>query len=78
MKKLIALSFVTAALAFQFPQQQPKEINLRLTPDEVSLIYSVVDNASLSGEIRKPLLLKIQSQFVQQMKVDTTAAKHKK
>ena len=69
MKKLLigfGIISVAAFVTAQLPQQQ-KEITLRLTQQEVETIYNTIDNAPLSGEIRKPLLQKIVTQYQSQM-----------
>lgn len=73
-KSLILIAVLFSIFAFQVPQQ-PKVFNFQLTEAEVIDVYNAIDNASLSGERRKPLLQKIQDQYTAQLKPDTT---HKK
>lgn len=89
MKRLVlflgitVLAFVfTWALKAQQTIRQEKEVVLRLTKDEVEALYTIIDDAAVPGQVRKPLLQKIataynsafQVQSVSQPK-DTTKTK---
>ena len=74
---LVLVSGITWALKAQ--QVPEKEINIRLTIQELNTIYTVLDDAALPGQIRKPLLQKLATFYNQAMaptpQKDTTKPK---
>jgi len=74
MKKALTYLSIIALVSFQLPVQQ-KEYTLKLTEQELNIVYDAIDNSTQPGQIRKPLLQKIATQFQAQQTIDTT---HKK
>ena len=74
---LLLASGITWALKAQ--QVPEKEINVPLTIQELQTIYTVLDDAALPGQIRKPLLQKLANFYNQAMaqtpQKDTTKPK---
>lgn len=60
---------------------QEQEATLKLTKPEIEAIYSIIDDAPVAGQIRKPLLQKIEAAYTiafapkQPVKADTTKSK---
>lgn len=61
---LLFISVITLASGLTWAlkaQQVPeKEITLKLTRGEVEALYSIIDDAAVPGQVRKPLLRKIE------------------
>lgn len=79
--KYITILLLAVGITAALPQQQ-KNIVLTLSPNEVELLYGIVDDAKLAGDVRKPLLQKIASQYQAQMQppapIKDTTNKNKK
>lgn len=55
----LGITFITWALKAQQSQQE-KEVLLKLTKGEVEVLYSIIDESATPGQVRKPLLRKIE------------------
>jgi hypothetical protein len=78
MKKVLLFFAVLFLFSFQTQQSDPV-LTVRLTVSEWQQVVYMIDNAAIAGEIRKPILVKIQVQADQQLKAlsDTTKPKKK-
>ena len=59
MKQILVCIGLMIGMAFQ-TQQQEKEATLRLNKAEMEAVWSIIDDAPVAGQIRKPLLQKIE------------------
>ena len=75
MKKLISILTVFILFSFQVNQTDPV-ITVKLPLSDWQTVVYIIDNAAVSGEVRKPLITKIQSQAQEQLK-DTSKQKGK-
>jgi len=74
MKKAITIILTLFLFSFQTGQQDPL-ITVKLPLSDWQTLVYIIDNAAVSGEIRKPLISKIQSQAQEQLK-DTSKKKN--
>jgi hypothetical protein len=61
--------YALAAL-FAFTFQAPKPIVVTFDKEEAATIYKLVDDAALPGEVRKPILKKINDAYL--LSIDST------
>jgi hypothetical protein len=64
MKKLtLFFGLITViSVAQSFAPKQDKQISVSMTLQEWEIVYSAIDDASMPGNVRKPLLQKIVTQ----------------
>ena len=74
MKKAIGILITVFLFSFQANQADPL-ITVKLPLSDWQTLVYIIDNAAVSGEIRKPLISKIQTQAEGQLK-DTTKKKN--
>lgn len=78
----LVIIILTASITWAIPRQQEKEATLRLNRMETEALYGIVDDAAVPGQVRKPLLQKIEvayrTAFAQPAPVKDTTTKPKK
>ena len=74
MKKAIGILITVFLFSFQANQADPL-ITVKLPLSDWQSIVYIIDNSAMPGEVRKPLISKIQSQAQEQLK-DTSKKKN--